>query len=67
MRFLHTADLHLAKPFGRFDADTQAALRMARLDAVRRLGDAARAEKAQLILIAGDTFDAEAPPGPVAV
>lgn len=26
MRFLHTADLHLAKPFGRFDADTQAAL-----------------------------------------
>jgi DNA repair exonuclease SbcCD nuclease subunit len=65
VRFLHTADLHLAKPFGRFDADTQAALRMARLDALRRLGDAARAEKAELILIAGDTFDAEAPPSKV--
>lgn len=65
MRFLHTADLHLAKPFGRFDADTQAALRMARLDALRRLGDAARAGKAEFILIAGDTFDAEAPPSKV--
>lgn len=65
MRFLHTADLHLAKPFGRFDADTQAALRMARLDALRHLGEAARAGKAEFILIAGDTFDAEAPPSKV--
>lgn len=65
MRFLHTADLHLAKPFGRFDVDTQAALRVARLDALRRLGKAARAGKAEFILIAGDTFDAEAPPSKV--
>jgi len=65
VRFLHTADLHLAKPFGRFDADTQAALRMARLDALRRLGNAARADKAEFILVAGDTFDAEAPPSKV--
>ena len=65
MRFIHAADLHLAKPFGRFDADTQAALRTARLDALRRLGDAARAGKAEFILIAGDTFDAEAPPSKV--
>lgn len=65
MRFLHTADLHLAKPFGRFGADTQAALRMARLDSLRRLGDAARIGEAEFILIAGDTFDAEAPPSKV--
>lgn len=65
MRFLHTADIHLAKPFGRFDEDTRAALRVARLDAVRKLGDAARAGKADFILIAGDTFDAEAPPSKV--
>jgi DNA repair exonuclease SbcCD nuclease subunit len=65
VRFIHTADLHLAKPFGRFDADTQAALRVARLDALRCLGGAARAGKAEFILIAGDTFDAEAPPSKV--
>lgn len=65
MRFLHTADLHLAKPFGRFDADTQAALRMARLEALRGLGNAAQTGKAEFILIAGDTFDAEAPPSKV--
>ena len=65
MRFLHTADIHLAKPFGRFDEDTRAALRAARLDAIRKLGEAAREHHAGIILIAGDTFDAEAPPARV--
>ena len=65
MIFLHTADIHLAKPFGRFEPDTQAALRMARLDALKRLGEAARIHKAEFVLIAGDTFDAEAPPSKV--
>lgn len=62
MRFLHTADIHLAKPFGRFEGDTSADLRAARLDALTRVGTAARDHGATLILIAGDTFDAEAPP-----
>lgn len=65
MRFFHTADLHLAKPFGRFDEDTRAALRAARLDAVRKIGVAARVHNAEFVLIAGDTFDAEAPPAKV--
>lgn len=65
MRFLHTADIHLAKPFGRFDEDTRAALRAARLDALRKLGEEACARHAEFILIAGDTFDAEAPPSKV--
>ena len=65
MRFLHTADIHLGKPFGRFNADTQAALRAARLDVLRRLGEEALRHKAQFVLIAGDTFDAEAPPAKV--
>jgi DNA repair exonuclease SbcCD nuclease subunit len=65
MRFFHTADLHLAKPFGRFDEDTRAALRGARLDAVRKIGVAARVHNAEFVLIAGDTFDAEAPPAKV--
>jgi DNA repair exonuclease SbcCD nuclease subunit len=65
VRFLHTADIHLAKPFGRFDEDTRAALRAARIDALRKLGDAARDRNAEFVLIAGDTFDAEAPPSKV--
>jgi len=65
VRFLHTADIHLAKPFGRFDADTGAALRAARLDAIKNIGNEARARDAAFILIAGDTFDAEAPPSKV--
>jgi|TARA_B110000908_G_scaffold83673_1_gene100111 DNA repair exonuclease SbcCD nuclease subunit len=62
VRFIHTADIHLGKPFGRFDADTQAALRAVRLDVLGRLGEEASALKVKFILIAGDTFDAEAPP-----
>lgn len=65
MRFIHTADLHLAKPFGRFDEDTRAALRLARLEALKQIGEAARAHAVDLVLIAGDTFDAEAPPSKV--
>lgn len=65
MRFLHTADIHLAKPFGRFEGDTSADLRAARIDALTRIGTAARTHEAEFILIAGDTFDAEAPPSKV--
>lgn len=65
MRFLHTADIHLAKPFGRFDEDTRAALRAARLDVLKKLGEEARKRNAEFIVIAGDTFDAEAPPSKV--
>ncbi len=62
MRFIHTADIHLAKPFGRFDEDTRAALRAARLGALTKIGEEGRARDAEFIVIAGDTFDAEAPP-----
>ena len=62
MRFIHAADFHLGKPFGQFDEETRVALRQARLDALRATGEAAVAYDAALILIAGDTFDAEAPP-----
>lgn len=62
MRFIHAADFHLGKPFGQFDEETRVALRQARLDALRATGEAAVAHNAGLVLIAGDTFDAEAPP-----
>nr|WP_321443151.1 DNA repair exonuclease [uncultured Cohaesibacter sp.] len=62
MRFIHAADFHLGKPFGQFDEETRVALRQARLDALRASGEAARLHDAPFVLIAGDTFDAEAPP-----
>lgn len=62
MKFVHAADIHLAKPFGRFDEDTRAALRGARLEALLRIGEVAVENGASFILLAGDTFDVEAPP-----
>lgn len=62
MRFVHAADFHLGKSFGKYDEDTRAALKAARLDALRATGELAVAQKADLVVIAGDIFDAEAPP-----
>ncbi|SIO09843.1 DNA repair exonuclease SbcCD nuclease subunit [Rhodovulum sp. ES.010] len=60
-RFLHSSDLHLGKPFGRFSGDLPALLREARYGALGRLAEAARQGGASAILLAGDTFDAETP------
>lgn len=61
-RFIHASDLHLAKPFGRFNEDTRVRLRDARHRSIEKLAGAARSHGAGLILVAGDTFDAELPP-----
>ena len=60
-RFLHTSDLHLGKPFGRFDEAIRGRLREARHAVIGRLAKAARAAEAPFVLLAGDTFDAETP------
>jgi DNA repair exonuclease SbcCD nuclease subunit len=60
MRFIHTADWQIGKPFLRFSAKAEA-LRAARLDAVERLGRLAVSEGVADILVAGDVFDAETP------
>ena len=62
-RFLHSSDLHLGKPFGRFPEGIRHRLREARHGAIGRLAAAARSGGAATILLAGDTFDAE-PPAP---
>jgi hypothetical protein len=62
MRFIHAADFHLGKPFGNFAEDTRAGLKTARLDALRATGQLAVQRGVDVVLIAGDTFDAEAPP-----
>lgn len=61
-RFLHSSDLHLGKPFGRFDEETRVRLREARHTRIDRLAQIARDEGATHVLLAGDTFDAETPP-----
>jgi len=62
IRFLHSADLHLGKPFGRLPEDVRARLRVARDGVVARLVRAARDGGASHVLLAGDSFDAETPP-----
>lgn len=59
LRFLHTADLHLGKPFGGFaEADR---LRVARRGLPERLARIAQAHDAPHILVAGDLFETPNP------
>ncbi len=61
IRFLHAADLHLGKAFGRFPEDLRGRLREARHGSIARLAAAARAHGAADVLVAGDTFDSQTP------
>ena len=58
MRFIHTADWQLGKPYARVtDPDKRAQLRRERLSAIARLGQVAREQGASFIVVAGDLFD----------
>lgn len=61
IRFIHSSDLHLGKPFGRFPEDVRVRLRQARADALAKLAALARETGASHILLAGDTFDQTTP------
>jgi len=59
VRFIHSGDIHLGKPFGGYpEADR---LRVARRGILERLAEAARARKAPHVLVAGDLFDTPNP------
>ena len=60
MRFIHTADWQIGKPFRNF-ADKESVLRLARLAAVEAIGRLAVTEGAAHVLVAGDLYDTEAP------
>ncbi|MDN5567300.1 MAG: DNA repair exonuclease [Paracoccus sp. (in: a-proteobacteria)] len=60
-RFLHSSDLHLGKSFGGYPEAIRNRLREARHGAIARLAKAARDGGADVVLLAGDTFDAETP------
>jgi DNA repair exonuclease SbcCD nuclease subunit len=62
LRFIHTADWQLGKPFGNFAADLAGELSAARLDCVARIAAIARGHGSGLVLVAGDTFDSETLP-----
>jgi DNA repair exonuclease SbcCD nuclease subunit len=58
MRFIHTADWQIGKPYGSIaDADRRAAARRARIDAIGRIAEHVRHSQAAFVLVAGDLFD----------
>ncbi|MBS0242919.1 MAG: DNA repair exonuclease [Proteobacteria bacterium] len=60
--FLHTADWQIGKTFRGFAPDVAAVLRLARLEAIDRLAEAAMAEQVRHVLVAGDVIDSELMP-----
>lgn len=60
MRFIHSADWQVGKVFKQFGPKEEA-VRQARLAAIERLGELARTNGVQHILVAGDVYDNEAP------
>ncbi|NRB17584.1 MAG: metallophosphoesterase [Rhodobacteraceae bacterium] len=61
IKFIHSSDLHLGKPFGRFPEDVRVRLRQARADVLPSLASLARDHAASHVLLAGDTFDQTTP------
>jgi DNA repair exonuclease SbcCD nuclease subunit len=61
IRFIHSSDLHLGKPFGRFPEDVRVRLRQARAETLPKLGALARESGSSHVLLAGDTFDQMTP------
>ncbi|MCB8877959.1 metallophosphoesterase family protein [Acidisoma silvae] len=61
MRFIHTADWQLGKPFGRFQPEVRVALADARLDVVDTIGRLAVSSGTKHVLVAGDVFDSDGP------
>ena len=59
MKLLHTADWQIGKRYGQFDPDEAALLSEARFEAVARLARLATARGVELIVVAGDVFDAQ--------
>lgn len=61
VRFIHTADWQLGKPFGRFYDALSGRLSVERQEAITRIAAAARANKAPHVIVAGDVWDNAAP------
>ena len=60
MKFIHTADWQIGKPFKNF-GDKESVLRQARLAAIETIGQLAKREGVAHVLVAGDLYDTESP------
>ena len=58
-RILHTADWQIGRQYGSFEPEDAAALADARFGAVERLADLAATNGVDVVLVAGDVFDAQ--------
>lgn len=62
MKFLHTADWQLGKPFARItDPDKGAKVRAARMESIRKIATLAKEHEVAFVLVAGDLFDSATP------
>ena len=61
LTFIHTADWHIGKAFGRFESELAAGLRAARLAAIDRIAAHAKEHNASHVLVAGDIWDHDMP------
>ena len=59
IRFIHTADWHIGKPFRNWPADLAGELSAARLDCIGVIAAVARARGASHVLVAGDVFETD--------
>ncbi|NCD17572.1 MAG: exonuclease SbcCD subunit D [Actinobacteria bacterium] len=57
MRFLHTSDWQLGMTRHFLEGEAQARYSAARIDAIRSLGDVARREACEFVVVAGDVFE----------
>ena len=57
IRFLHTSDWQLGMTRHLLTEGAQERYSQARFDAIRRMGQVARDEKCQFMLVCGDTFE----------
>jgi DNA repair exonuclease SbcCD nuclease subunit len=57
VRFLHTSDWQLGMPANYLNEEARTRFSQARIDAIRTLGDLARKERCEFIVLAGDVFD----------
>ena len=61
LRFVHTSDWQLGRPFAEFDPDLAGKLSAARLDAIEKIAQIARQQSAPHVIVAGDVWDNSAP------
>lgn len=62
IRFIHTADWQIGKPYGPIDfPDNQATARQSRIDSIRKIGSLVAEHQASFVVVAGDLFDSITP------